>query len=275
LSKDVNKGFWNSWLLIILATSLTGGLVKTIGGLIYGSKALFVDALTCIANFISLIVIIRYYSLSLQPPDIEHPYGHHRFGVIGANITLITYGYVAGIATVELIYSTEYVVHIESFYYALLGFILYSVAIILSFKLGGFFKIYGLFTVSELYESLTTIVSSLAGATISYLIDYAGAVLLTLYILYELYESGRNVFKYIVDVSAPQTLLEDVKNTIIESGYVVESIRIRCIVPNVYHGDIVVKSKSPNAIEISDLKDLLKRKYNLDASIEVVQAACQ
>ena len=257
-------------IIAILLLATAGGVAKIVGGLSYGSRALFVDALTSFANLIALIATIHYYRLSSQPPDSDHPFGHYRLGYAGVIISLITYGYVAGVASVELLYSREYSVGIEATYYALAGLVLYGLAIWLSLRIGGFFKAYGLFTISELYESMVTVLASLAGALYTYLIDYVGAIGLTLYIFYELVSIGRETLSTIVDRSAPLSLISEVREIIERNGYKVVDLRIRCLAPNIYHGDVRVRTISDKPTSIEELKRIFREKYNLDIVFETI-----
>jgi cobalt-zinc-cadmium efflux system protein len=257
-------------LILIIILAFTGSIVKIYGGIVYGSRAIFVDALTSFANLVSLLAIIRYYILSLQPPDHDHPYGHYRLGYIGVLVSLVAYGYVAGLSSMELIYTTSYTVYLESVYYAITGFILYGLAIILSLRIGGFFEAYGLFTISELYESIVTILASLAGALYSYLIDYAGAIGLTLYIFYELVVIGREIAYIITDQSPPLDIVENIKRYIESSGYQVLNLRIRCIAPNIYQGDAIIEViDKGRAVNLVELKKKLLKKYKLDIVFEL------
>lgn len=170
-------------IYLIIALTLSGSIVKITGGLFHSSKALFVDALTCIANIIALIFTTYYYRLSKLPPDIDHPKGHHRYGLGGSIVTLTIYGYVAGVVSVDLIYTREYVVDFNAIYFAISGFILYALSIYLSLRVSRYYRAYGFFTVVELYESSVTIVAVLLGALYYYLIDYVGAIGLTIYLI--------------------------------------------------------------------------------------------
>ncbi|OYT38587.1 MAG: cation transporter [Desulfurococcales archaeon ex4484_58] len=264
----------NIKIYLILILGFTGGLVKILGSILHGSRSLFVDALTSFANLVSLLATIYFYRVSRMPPDHDHPYGHYRLGFGGSFVSLIAYGYVAGIASMELLYSIEYTVELESLYYALAGLLLYGLAIYLSLEIGGFFKAYGLFTISELYESMVTLIAVVAGALYSYLIDYIGAIGLTLYIFYELFSIGRETFYSMIDKTAPQQLLEEVKRVFEEMGFQITDLRIRCIASNIYHGDIRIKMYRTmdlnNAYRlIKELKKYLKEKYNLELVVEI------
>lgn len=173
-------------VLVILILGLAGAFIKIIGSVMHSSKALFVDALTSLANIIALVSTTHYYRISLQPPDTDHPYGHFRFGFGGTIVSLIAYGYVAGVVSMELLYTREYTVEFNAVYYAVSGLIIYSLAVLLSLKIGGFYKAYGYFTVGELYESFVTIIATFLGAIYYYLIDYIGAIGLSIYLFYQL-----------------------------------------------------------------------------------------
>jgi len=260
------------YALVLLG--FAGGLVKVLGGMLHGSRSLLVDALTSFANIVALLATIKFYRASLQPPDTDHPYGHSRLGFGGTMVTMIAYGYVAGIASMELVRSTKYVVDIDAVYYALLGLAIYGSVVAITLRLGGFFKAYGVFTISELYESLVVLAAVVAGAIYSYIIDYIGAIGLTLYIFYELVVIGRETFAILVDRSAPSKLISSVRKTFEEKGYQVKELRVRRIAHDQYHGDIRVKPKNrkdPNTLyrEIRELKERLKEKHKLDLIVEV------
>ncbi len=261
------------YLLLVLA--FLGGVFKIIGGILYGSRALFVDALTSFANIVALLATIHFYRISSMPPDKDHPYGHYRLGYGGTMVSLITYGYVAGLASMELLYSTSYSIEYYSIYYALAGLATYGLVVYMAFRMGEYFKAYGLFTISELYESIVTVVAVVSGVLYSYLIDYIGAIGLTVYIFYELIQIGRKTLNIVSDQSAPRQVFEEVEKIFSSKGYRVIDLRIRCIAPNIYHGDTRIKAdKNINAEEmkreIGEIKRFLRNKYNLDLVVELV-----
>ncbi|MET1160281.1 MAG: cation diffusion facilitator family transporter [Thermoprotei archaeon] len=258
----------------LIVLGFLGGLVKIVGGLLYGSRALFVDAMTSLANMVSLIVITYYYHRSREPPDRDHPYGHHRLGFIGVVITMIAYGYVAGIASVELVYSSEYTVLSESITYALAGLVIYGLAIGLALRIGGFYRVYGFFTISELYESIVSLAACIGGVLYSYVIDYIGAIGLTGYIFYELFETGRETLSILVDTGASPELVNRIREIFEENGYKVLRIRIRRVAHNIYHGDVNLEVPSGTDINraytnIEKLKKVIWNKYRIDLSVEI------
>jgi len=228
-------------IAVMLALSILGAVVKTLGGLLYGSKALFVDALTCFANIVALIAVIYFSKMSLLPPDTDHPYGHYRLGYAGVLITLISYSYVAGIATSSILISERYTVEFNSVIFAVAGFLIYSIVILLSRMLGGHYRSYGIFTVSELVESVVVIIASLGGSLVSYIIDYIGAVILTSYIFYEIYEEGKEMFEMLADTAPPQKFIEITRQAFQKEGFNVLNIRLRRTAYNLIHGDVLIE----------------------------------
>ncbi len=261
-------------IALVLLLVFLGGLVKIIGGIIYGSKALYVDALTCIANFIALIATIYYYRVSLLPPDLDHHYGHYKLGFGGALISVMAYSFVAGLVVSRLYTIEPYEVRIGAPIFALLGFILYGLAIIVARRISEFFGPYSVFTVSELIESIVVIAASLAGALFSYFIDYIGALILAAYIFIELYDTSKDLLVGLSDIAPPKSYVESIKRFLESKGFIVEQIKVRRIHSNLMHGDIAVSVSDRYTIHevkklIKELKKELLNKFELDASIEI------
>ncbi len=263
---------WRVWL--VLAASTAGTIVKLAGGILYGSKALFVDAMTCIANLIALIATIYYYAKTLLPPDLDHHFGHHKLGFAGALVTLVAYSFVAGVVVVDLANIEPYKVSIYAPIYATLGFIFYSIAIIASRKISEYFTPYSSFTVSELIESFTVIIASLLGSMYSYIADYIGAIVITLYLLYELHETTKDMVKVLSDIAPPPNIVEEVKKNIEKWDVRVEKIRLRMIREGYYQGDIIVRLPPNVTVEeahrIADrIEYELKKRYNIEVTVHV------
>ena len=63
-----------TWVGIIVNTLLT--ILKAVGGIISGSRALLADALHSASDIVGSIVILFAVKIAVKPPDEEHPYGH-------------------------------------------------------------------------------------------------------------------------------------------------------------------------------------------------------
>ncbi|MCD6113973.1 MAG: cation transporter [Thermoprotei archaeon] len=264
-------------LYAVLGFSALGGFFKIFGGVVYGSRALFVDALTSIANFIAAYATIYYYKVSRKPPDIDHHYGHYKLGFGGTLVSLISYSFVAGLVVAELYKIEPYSVSINATLFAILGFIFYYLAIAVAKRSGEFFKPYSAFTVSELIESTIVILASLAGALYTYIIDYIGALILASYIFIEIYGTGKALLKNISDIAPSRSYINDVKRTVEKHGFKVIKIKIRKVHYNLWHGDIFIESLNENITikelknKIRELKRELLRKHQLDATVEIAK----
>ncbi|ADI31812.1 cation diffusion facilitator family transporter [Staphylothermus hellenicus] len=262
-------------LVAIIILALIGGLVKIYGGIYYSSKSLFVDALTSFANIVALIFTVYFYKLSISPPDIDHPYGHHRLGIGGIIASIAAYSFVAGVSSIELIYSTKYTVQLQAVYYAIAGFIIYSITILLAIRIGSIFRTYGAFTVSELIESIIVILASLGGALYYYLIDYVGAIILTLYIFYEIMVSTREILSITSDKAPPYEILTSIRELFEKNQFTIQDMKIRTIHPGKYHGVFEVRSLDSKNYEeiwkrIENIKRTLLEKYGVESVIEVI-----
>lgn len=63
-----------TWVGIIVNIFLT--IIKVIGGILSGSRALLADALHSASDIVGSAVILFAVRISNKPPDEEHPYGH-------------------------------------------------------------------------------------------------------------------------------------------------------------------------------------------------------
>jgi cobalt-zinc-cadmium efflux system protein len=268
-------------LIFIAVLALLGGLVKIIGGYLSGSRALIVDALTSFANIFTLGVSIHYFLHSLKPPDVDHHYGHARLNYLGMLSTMLTYSFVAGTAVTLLIYSWNYHVEFIGVYTAVIGFLIYSLVVYLSYRVGGIIRIYGFFTVSELIESIVTIIASLGGSLYSFVIDYIGGVILTLYIFVELYHTFRKNIIYLTDISPNNEIIQNILSYFRRHGIEIERYRFRIVYEDYIHGDIMVKPGDCSRIvellrKLSRIEGELKRKYpKLDLLISINYNYCR
>jgi len=263
---------WRVWIVII--SSIIGATAKFIGGYFYGSKALLVDALTSLANLVALIATIYYYSKTHLPSDLDHHFGHHRLGFAGALVTVTAYSFVAGLVVTDLLYTKAYSVEINAPILALVGLIFYSISIYTSRRISEYFGPYSIFTVSELLESTTVIIASLLGYLYTYIVDYVGAIVIVLYLFYELQGTLRDLIRLLSDVAPPMKLVEEARKTIEKHGVRVERIRLRLVKDGFYQGDITIRLPRDIIIEeahrIADtIERELRNKYNMDVTIHI------
>jgi len=76
-----------TWVGIIVNTLLT--IMKAIGGILSGSKALIADALHSASDIVGSVVVLFAVKIAHRPPDKEHPYGHGKAENIASLIVAI------------------------------------------------------------------------------------------------------------------------------------------------------------------------------------------
>lgn len=235
---------------ILIVLSIVGGTLKIYGSFVGGSKSIFVDAMTSIANTLAIILILKFFRVGMEPPDKDHHYGHYRLMLGGSISMLMLYSFVAGIIILDLIVmlGKPYEVGYESPLYATIALIPYGLAIYIAKKSHSVVAGYAGFTSIELIESLISIISSLGGAIVNYVIDFIGAITLTSYLFIELIKSFREVVISISDI-APRDVVENILKIVKDHGVEVDRIRVRRVLENMYHGDIVVRFSPSTPLE--------------------------
>jgi len=260
-------------LLLGLLLSGLGATVKLYGGLRYESRAVLVDGITCIANLAAGAIVLWGVTQSRRPPDLDHPYGHERLVYTGILFLVLAYAFSAGLATGVLFYSgSHYRVRAESAVYALLGSTIYAVSVLVSRYSGSGGESYAFFTFSEVLEGIVSAGAALGGAEISSLIDYIGAIGITLYIFYEIAEETGTLVKLLSDAAEP-ALVRRVKRELENLGFKVEWVRLRPSVPGRYIGDALVKAQGipPDIADllIDELAENLKKEENIELTVHI------
>jgi divalent metal cation (Fe/Co/Zn/Cd) transporter len=241
-------------LLLVIAFSVLGFLSKMLGALLYGSRALLVDALTCIGIMFSLVIVIHYLIVSSLPPDSDHPFGHLRLRYGGVVAVLAVYMFIAGFSAATLYFSRGgYVVGKESTYFALVGGLFYTLAVLCSRGLDEAVRVYAGFTSIELVETLVDVPSTWLGHVLGYVYDLAGALVILGFLFYEALETYRRLVVGIADVSPPKRVYDEVKREAELRGLVPVRIRLRMIDEKTCSGDMVVKPLKGIRPDIADL----------------------
>jgi divalent metal cation (Fe/Co/Zn/Cd) transporter len=240
-------------LLTALILSALGVLVKLYGGYRYGSRAVFVDGVTCVSNLTSGSVLLYTVYKSRSPPDKDHPYGHGRLVYIGVLSLLLAYSFAAGFSIAYLLLSGESPnVGVDAALYALLGSAIYALSVVVGYKSGFGGESYAGFTVSEVLEGLVGAGAAYAGASFSSIIDLAGAYGIALYIFVELKRESGHVSRVLADWTSPR-VYDEVYGLLTSLGFKVKRLRLRMLFPGRYIGDAVI---SPGKIP-PDVADLL------------------
>lgn len=94
-----------TWVGIIVNIILT--ILKAIGGILSGSRALIADAAHSASDIVSSVVILFAVKIADKPPDEEHPYGHGKAENIASIIVallLIVVGVEISISSIKIFF---------------------------------------------------------------------------------------------------------------------------------------------------------------------------
>lgn len=94
-----------TWVGIIVNLLLT--LIKAIGGILGGSRALIADALHSASDVVGSIVVLFAVKIANKPPDEEHPYGHGKAEGVASIIVallLIVVGVEISISSIKVFF---------------------------------------------------------------------------------------------------------------------------------------------------------------------------
>lgn len=94
-----------TWIGIIVNLFLT--VIKGIGGVISGSRALLADALHSASDIVGSVVVLLAVKIANKPPDEEHPYGHGKAENIASMIVallLIIVGIEISISSIKVFF---------------------------------------------------------------------------------------------------------------------------------------------------------------------------
>lgn len=260
--------------IILIILSMVGGAIKIWGSHIGGSRSVFVDAMTSIANTLSVALMFKFFKAGMEPPDKDHHYGHHRLILGGAISTLMLYSFVAGIIILNLVsvWGKPYEVDYESPLCAIVALIPYGLAIHIAKRSHSVTTLYAGFTAIEIIESGISIGSSIGGVFVSYIIDFIGALILTVYLFIELTKNFRSVVSAISDI-APKDIVEKIFKIVKDHGLEADRVRIRRVMEGVYQGDIIIRIPSDTSIEyahqISDSIEKKLKENGIDVTVHI------
>ncbi|HIQ24107.1 MAG TPA: hypothetical protein EYH50_03570 [Pyrodictium delaneyi] len=241
-------------LLVVALLSLAGAAVKIYGSLVYGSRALLVDAFTCAANIAALAAVLWYLHVSRAPPDEDHPYGHQRLRYGGALASLSAYMFVAGVSAAALAYSLSgYTVEKCSTAAALAGGAFYAAAVYVARGIDPVLRVYAGFTTSELIESGVTVASSWLGASLGYLYDLAGGMIILAYLFHEAVETHHKLMRIFADTAAPQHFYKLVEREALLRGLHPIRVRLRMVDEKHCSGDLIVVPEEGMPPDVADI----------------------
>src|SRR5699024_6250857 len=87
MNLNLKKIYIATWVGIF--ANLFLAIIKGVGGVISGSRALIADSLHFASDIVSSVVIFFAVSIADKPPDKEHPYGHGKAENIASTIVAL------------------------------------------------------------------------------------------------------------------------------------------------------------------------------------------
>ena len=166
---------------VTIAASAAASALNLWGGLVFDSKTLIINGLTCIANFVAALVTAHLVRMSLEPPDRDHPFGHSGLGLGASAIAIVIYAFVLGLSVDELANLRPYRVSSLGLVIPAVVMLLYSASYAVGRRYGGAYSTYSSLTTSEIAESAVAMLVIPLASAYGYWIDWAGAVGLLAY----------------------------------------------------------------------------------------------
>ncbi|MET1101204.1 MAG: cation transporter [Pyrodictiaceae archaeon] len=261
-------------LAMVIVLVVLGGAVKIAGFILSGSRALYVDGLTCIASILAVVFFYRFVGEAFKPADRDHPYGHGRMLIASSMLTIVIYSFVGGVAFASIA-SWGPVISLEptGVLYAAIGLVVYSFAVLLARRIEVAGRTLSYFTGLEILESSVSLASVTAGVYASPFYDYVGSIILLGFLVYGLVVETREIIPLISDY-VPPGILDEVRREIEEEGLKVVSLRLRPCPGKGFLGDAVVRTPSYMSVDeahklIDLIENKVRKKYNASIVIHV------
>ncbi len=261
-------------LTVTIASAAVASVANLVGGIVFDSRILVLNGLTCVANLVTAVVGARYYLRSLQPPDSDHPLGHAGYGFSSAVFTLLVYAFVLGLGIDEVLNPTPYRVSGLAWSVPVAVALLYTGSVLASRGVGGSARVYSEVTTSEIAESLAALVVTALAHSYGYMIDRLGALAVLAYLAYQVASNARGVLYELSLPSPPQSLVDSLRGDLESMGFEVKDIRLRSIAGSQVAGYAVILVPPYESVEEAHRKaDQLERfarsKYNVDLVVHV------
>ena len=213
--------------IITIAVSAAASALNLWGGLFFDSKTLFINGLTCVANFVAALLTAHLVRMSLEPPDRDHPFGHSGLGLGASAVTIVIYAFVLGLSVDELASLRPYRVNGLGLVIPAVVMLLYSASYVTSRRYGGAYSTYSSLTTSEIAESAVALAIVPLAAAYGYWIDWAGAVGLLAYYSVQVALNLRSLVARMAMPAAPREIYEGLVREATAMGVEVRDLRLR------------------------------------------------
>ena len=259
--------------LTVLAAAIAS-VANLAGGIIFSSRLLILNGLTCVANLVTAIAGLWFYRETLKPPDADHPLGHAGYSFSSAVFTLVVYAFIMGLGVDEVANPTPYRVAGYAWTVPAGVLALYTLSVLVARRVGRGLEVYANLTTSEIAESVIALALTPLAHEYSYMIDRAGAASLLAYLAYQVAVNTRDVLRKLSLPSPPPEVVEGLKRDFELMGVKVKDLRLRTIAGSQVSGYAVISVPSEESVEeahaIADrLERVAKSKYNVDLVVHI------
>ncbi len=260
--------------LLIVAFALAAAVLNLTGGVLFDSKVLIVNGLTCVANFVTALGTVMLMREASKPPDVEHQFGHAGYAVGASVITMIVYAFTMGLGVEEVWVPKRYEVNRLAWVVPLAVLVLYSLAMwVLRGRKGGY-SAYSSMTWGELAESAVALAATPLAHYVSFWFDWAAATGLLGYYSVQIALGARDVIYRITVPSPPKELYESVRRDIEGLGVEVKELRLRVLGYTDVGGYAVIGvDPQANVVEAhyiaSSVESLVRDKYGIALVVHV------
>ncbi|MGC9072224.1 MAG: cation diffusion facilitator family transporter [Acidilobus sp.] len=267
-------GRWGTLLSLTIAAAVIASATNLAGGILFHSRILVLNGLTCIANLVTTVVGSIYYLKSVMPPDSDHPMGHAGYGFSSAVFTLLVYAFVLGLGVDEVVNPAPYRVSGVAWAVPAGVAVLYTVAVLAGRRIGGEMEVYANVTTSEIAESLVALVVTPLAHAYGYWIDRLGAAVMLVYLAYQVFSNTRGVLYELSLPSPPPDIVSRLRDDIKSMGYEVKDLRLRSVARSQVIGYAIIIMPPDQSVEEAHgaadrLERLAKMKYNVDLVVHV------
>lgn len=290
MSETVHNNAANFWWRPVVCTyvGLAGNILLSAGklviGLLAGSAALVADGFHSSADVLSDIGILFALKASSQPPDENHPYGHHSFETLGAIIVagmmLVTGAMIAWQATNQFISGEFLHPTWPALVATLIAVVVKEVMARYTINVGKFNNSPALLANGAMHRS--DAISSLAasagifGAMKGwYFLDSVGALLISLFILKMGWDLMRENVMALMDTMPDPELVIAIKEVCQGVGCIQEVLTLNMRQRGSYYlADLRITVHPAHTIEAAhtiahNLEDEVRRSFPLVASVFV------
>ncbi len=260
--------------IVPIIAAAVASILNTVGGLLFNSRLLIINGLTCIANLVIAATNLYFYRKEMEPEDVDHPFGHAGYSLSASVFALLVYAFILGLGIDEVLNPRPYRVSSVAWTIPLVVAINYVIAVIYSRRLGGQFMTYSNLTTSEIAESLVALLVLPAAHYISFEIDRIGAVVMLTYLAYQIAVNSKDVLYNITGPAPSKSLYFNLYKEAESLGVSVYDLRLRRVGDRSVAGYMVIRVPSNESVaQAHAIADTIERaaleKYNVKLIVHV------